>query len=77
MHEFKLGGVAKVTYRDSEFVVDMPGTHVICAITQKPIALDLLRYWSVAKQEAYIDAEAALKAHLAQNAPAPKIEQGE
>lgn len=29
------------------------GSYVRCAITNKPIALDNLRYWSVDKQEAY------------------------
>jgi hypothetical protein len=38
------------------------GDHVLCAITGKRIALDDLRYWSVARQEAYADAAASLEA---------------
>jgi hypothetical protein len=30
-----------------------PGDHVICAVTGRPIPLEELRYWSVARQEAY------------------------
>ena len=38
------------------------GSHVICAMTGKSIPLDELRYWSVARQEAYVDAAASLEA---------------
>lgn len=64
----KLGAEAKIHYLDGDFKIDLPGTHVLCAVTKQPISLDMLRYWSVDKQEAYIDAEAALKAHQAQGA---------
>ena len=55
-------GEAKVKYLDADFQVLSAGTYVLCAITQKPIPLDELKYWSVAKQEAYIDVEASVKA---------------
>ena len=38
------------------------GTYVRCAITDKTIPLDELKYWSVAKQEAYVDVAASYKA---------------
>ena len=59
----KLGAVAEISYLDGDFDVLRPGTHVLCAVSGKPIPLDMLRYWSVVRQEAYIDAEASLKAH--------------
>ena len=39
-----------------------PGDHVVCAVTGAPIPLDELRYWSVARQEAYADVQASVKA---------------
>ena len=56
------GRTAKVHYLDGTFRVLSPGDHVICAVTQVPIALEDLRYWSVARQEAYATAEASVKA---------------
>jgi hypothetical protein len=38
------------------------GDHVRCAVTGVRIPLDMLRYWSVARQEAYVDAAASLAA---------------
>ena len=35
---------------------------MICAVTGVQIPLHELRYWSVERQEAYIDAEASLEA---------------
>jgi len=55
-------GEAKVKYLDADFQVMSAGTYVRCAITDKPIPLDELKYWSVAKQEAYIDVAASYKA---------------
>jgi len=56
------GRAAKVHYMPGTFRVLSAGDHVLCAITGKAIALDDLRYWSVARQEAYISAEASLQA---------------
>ena len=36
-----------------------------CAVTGMPIPLDDLKYWSVDRQEAYIDCEASYKAEKA------------
>lgn len=57
-----LGAEAKIKYLDGEFVVEVPGTHVICAVTGKPIPMEMLRYWNVDLQEPYIDAAASLQA---------------
>jgi hypothetical protein len=56
------GGPARLHYMDGTFRVLAPGDHVLCAVTGRAIPLDQLRYWSVARQEAYADAEASAKA---------------
>lgn len=53
---------ARLHYMANGFRVLMPGSYVMCAISDVPIPLDDLRYWSVARQEAYASAEFALKA---------------
>ena len=53
---------AKVRYLDGDFQILAPGSHVICAMTGQRIALDELRYWSVARQEPYADAIASFEA---------------
>ncbi len=57
------GGEARIRYLDGDFQVISPGTFVRCAITGAQIPLEDLRYWSVERQEAYVDANAALKAY--------------
>lgn len=57
-------GQAKLYYGDGQFDVLSGGSHVICAVTGEKIPLTRLRYWSVDRQEAYIDARASLKAEL-------------
>ena len=47
---------------DGTFRLIAPGDHVICAVTNVPIPLEELRYWSVTRQEAYASAEASLQA---------------
>ncbi|HZP19531.1 MAG TPA: DUF2093 domain-containing protein [Bauldia sp.] len=61
MERFGRGGEARLRYLDGEFQVMSPGGFVICAVTGATIPLDELRYWSVARQEAYVDAAAALR----------------
>jgi hypothetical protein len=53
-------GEARVRYLDADFQILSPGSFVRCAVTGKPIPLDELRYWSVARQEAYADAAISL-----------------
>ena len=57
------GGEAWVRYLDGDYQVVSPGAFVRCAVTGAAIALEDLKYWSVARQEAYADAEASLAAH--------------
>jgi hypothetical protein len=56
------GRLAKVRYLDGSFRLLSDGDHVQCAVTGVAIRLDELRYWSVARQEAYADALASLEA---------------
>ena len=53
---------ARLHYMANGFRVLAPGDHVVCAVSGERIALDALRYWSVARQEAYAGAEIAAKA---------------
>ncbi|MFZ2100131.1 MAG: DUF2093 domain-containing protein [Oricola sp.] len=55
---------AKIRYLDADYQVLSPGTFVRCAVTGKPIPLDELKYWSVKRQEAYIDVAASLKREM-------------
>lgn len=56
------GRQAKLHYLDGTFRMLSPGDHVLCAVTHQPIPLEELRYWSVARQEAYASAEACTRA---------------
>ena len=53
---------ARLHYMAGTFRVLSAGDHVLCAVTGQKIPLDELRYWSVARQEAYASAEAAVQA---------------
>jgi len=52
---------ATLHYGDGEFVVLKPGRFVACAVSGKPVPLEILRYWSVARQEPYAGAGQALQ----------------
>lgn len=56
------GRPARLHYMAGTFRVLSPGDHVVCAVTGARIPLDELRYWSVERQEAYVDAEASVRA---------------
>lgn len=56
------GREAKVKYLDGDFQIVTHGQYVVCAVTGQHIPLDELRYWSVARQEAYVDAPASFEA---------------
>jgi len=56
------GRPARIQYLDGTFRLLSTGDHVVCAITSVRIPLDELRYWSVARQEPYVDAAASLEA---------------
>lgn len=65
IHDLPTPSEAKIRYLDADFRVLSPGTFVNCAVTGKPIAIDDIKYWSVERQEAYIDVAASLKAEMA------------
>lgn len=56
------GRLARLHYLPGTFRVLSHGDHVMCAVTGQPIALADLKYWSVARQEAYASADASLQA---------------
>lgn len=54
---------AQIRFLDADYEVVRPGNFVRCAITGKSIPIDELTYWNVDRQEAYVDAAAALEAY--------------
>ncbi|GLR46491.1 hypothetical protein GCM10007925_02020 [Sphingomonas astaxanthinifaciens DSM 22298] len=54
------GREARIHYMAGTFRLLSEGDHVRCAVTDVRIPLDQLRYWSVARQEPYVDAAASL-----------------
>ncbi len=56
------GRLAKARYLDGTFRLLGDGDHVLCAVTGVRIPIEELRYWSVSRQEAYVDAAASAKA---------------
>ena len=59
------GRAARIHYMAGTFRVLSDGDHVVCAITGARIPLHELKYWSVERQEPYIDAETSHKAEQA------------
>ena len=47
--------------RDGDFRIISPGAYVICAVSGVQIPIDELKYWSVARQEAYVDCAVSLE----------------
>ena len=60
------GREARLRYLANSFRVLVPGDHVVCAVSGARIPIELLRYWSVARQEAFASA------HLASEALSPR-----
>lgn len=56
--------IARLHYLPFSFRVLQAGDHVLCAVTGRKIALEDLRYWSIARQEPYADAAASTRAEL-------------
>ena len=50
------GRLARLHYMANGFRVLAQGDHVLCAVSGERIMLEDLRYWSVAKQQAYASA---------------------
>ncbi len=55
---------ARLHYMANGFRVLVSGDHVVCAVSGEKIALDALRYWSVARQEPYASAQLSTRAAL-------------
>lgn len=55
---------ARLHYLPYSFRVLQAGDHVVCAVSGQRIPLDQLRYWSIARQEPYANAEASTQAEL-------------
>lgn len=56
------GKAARVHYLAGTFRLLSDGDHVVCAVTGARIPLHELRYWSVERQEPYVDAAASHEA---------------
>ncbi len=50
------GRLARLHYMANGFRVLAQGDHVLCAVSGERIILEDLRYWSVARQQAYASA---------------------
>lgn len=59
------GRAARIHYLAGTFRILSDGDHVVCAVTGVCIPLHELRYWSVERQEPYVDAESSLTAERA------------
>lgn len=55
---------ARLHYQPNGFRVLSPGDHVTCAVSGERIALEMLRYWSVTRQEPYASAELSTRRAL-------------
>ena len=66
-----LDGPALLHYGDGDYAVLQPGRYVICAVSQRRIPLEALKYWSVERQEAYAGAAEALQRFTSPQAPRP------
>jgi hypothetical protein len=55
------GRLARLHYLPGTFRQLSAGDHVVCAVSGDRIPLDMLRYWSAERQEAYATADIATK----------------
>ena len=53
--------LARLHYLPGTFRQLSAGDHVVCAVSAAIIPLDMLRYWSAERQEAYASAEIATR----------------
>lgn len=60
------GRAARLHYLPNGFRQLSGGDHVTCAVTGEQIPLEMLRYWSVERQEAYVSPEVATRRMLGQ-----------
>ena len=64
MNRFEGSGFreAKIRYLDGDYQILSAGSYVTCTATGVHIPVDELRYWSVERQEAYVDCATSLEA---------------
>lgn len=55
------GRAARLHFLPNGFRQLSAGDHVVCAVSGEHIPLDVLRYWSVERQEAYATPEIATR----------------
>ena len=56
--------LARLHYGPNGFRIVSSGDHVLCAATGELIPLEVLRYWSVERQEPYANADIATRRML-------------
>ena len=61
---FASARLARLRYRDADYDIQQEGDYVLCAVTGQAIPVIQLRYWNVARQEAYASAEISFRRHL-------------
>ena len=59
---FKSNQPARLHYMANGFRILTTGDFVLCAVSGEKIPLDMLRYWSVERQEPYATAQLATQA---------------
>ncbi len=59
---------ARLHFMPYRFRVLSAGNYVLCAVSGQRIALEDLRYWSIARQEPYASAAFSVQAELADRA---------
>ena len=64
MNRMDTSGEARLRYGDGDFEVLKAGAYVRCAMSGEAIPLDMLRYWSVSRQEPYASAALSLRREL-------------
>lgn len=52
---------ATLFFQPNGFRVVSPGNHVVCAVSGEKVSLEVLRYWSVVRQEPYASAVLATR----------------
>ena len=57
MFDIEKSEEAKLLYYSGSFDIVSPGLYVRCAVTNKKIFLENLRYWDPGRQEPYFSAE--------------------
>ncbi|WP_371739845.1 DUF2093 domain-containing protein [Bartonella sp. HY038] len=58
------GNEAKLQYKGGDYVIEIPGTYVLCAVSREKIPLDDLSYWNVERQEAYASCQISYEREL-------------